>query len=296
MRLPLRRTAVGAVAVLAVGGFAAGCGSDHKDDAKNADATTAGTGSSSSTSPSPSAGTSPSVSASGSPSGSATGSAGTGTLTRGNFVAALTAAIRQHHSAHLTMSFQGTLDASGDVSYAGSTPTMRLTMSTGPASGSSAQRMEMRFVDGTMYLQVPGMTPAGKFVAISKDDATFGPMLKQLQNFGPDGTVTMLGKGVRQFSHVGTSTIDGKSYEHYRVTVDPRAVAKDLDLPAQGTTGMPKSITEDLYLDSDNLLRRATMDVEGRRVVVDATDWGKPVHVTAPPAADVVRMPAGATG
>jgi hypothetical protein len=38
------------------------------------------------------------------------------------------------------------------------------------------------------------------------------------------------------------------------------------------------------------------MDVQGKRVVVDATDWGKPVHVTAPPASAVVKMPGGSTG
>jgi hypothetical protein len=156
--------------------------------------------------------------------------------------------------------------------------------------------MEMRFVGGTMYMQIPGMTPAGKFIAISEDDATFGPMLKQLQNFGPDGAVAMMDKGVKDFRHVGTSTIDGKSYEHYRVTVDPSAVAGDLNLPSGAASSAPKSVTEELYLDSDNLMRRVTMNVDGHKVIVDATDWGKPVHVTAPPASAIVKMPQGATG
>jgi hypothetical protein len=291
MQIPVRRTAVAAVSVLALSGIAAGCGSDSKDDAK-----AASSGASSSASADSSTSTAPSTSAS----AGASPSTGTGAgspaaaLTKDNFVAALTSAIKDHKSAHLTMSFEGALSASGDVSYAGSTPTMRLTMTMGAVSGQNGQKIEMRFVDGTMYLQVPGMTPAGKFLSVGKDDATFGPMLEQLQNFGPNGAVAMMDKGVKDFRHVGSATIDGKSYEHYRVTVDPSAVAGDLNLPSQGAGKIPKSVTEDLYLDADHLMRRATMEVQGHKVVVDATDWGKPVHVAKPKAADLVKMPGGA--
>jgi hypothetical protein len=282
----LRRTAVAAVTVLALGGLTAGCGgSGTKDDARG----TAATGDTTSTGTSP--GSSPSSTPTASTGADAGGSTSAGGLDKDSFAAALSSAIKKHKTAHVTMSFAGTLTAEGDVSYAADDPAMRLTMQMGAMSRG---KMEMRFVDGTMYMQVPGMTPDGKFLQIGKDDATFGPMLKQLQNFGPDGAVAMMGKGVKSFRHVGSSTIDGKSYAHYQVTVDPRAVASDLNLPSDGASDLPKNVTEDLYVDSDNLMRRVTMEVQGHKVVVDATDWGKPVHVTAPPKSQIMKMPAGA--
>jgi hypothetical protein len=280
---PFRRTAVAAVAALALGGSLAACGSDK--DTKDA-ATGVSPTSSTTADATGSASSSPSAAASESSTGDGSTS---GALTKANFADAMSAAIKAKGSAHMTMSMANSLRASGDVSYAGKSPAMQMTMTM------SGAKIEMRFVDDTMYMSIPGMTPKGKFVAITGDDATFGPMLKQFRELGPDGSVAMMRKGVKEFKHVGRAKIDGKSFEHYRVTIDP-----SVGLAALGMDNVPgdsaKIVTQDLYVDKDNLMRRTVMTVSGQTITVDVTDWGKPVRISAPPASQVTKAPAGLAG
>jgi hypothetical protein len=291
MQQPARRTALAAAAVLALAVTTAGCGGDEKPAADAAASTSATSGASVTASPTDT----PTDTPSSTPSASAAATTGTasGALTRDTFVAAMTKAMKDRGSAHMHMSMAGSLEATGDVSYAGDSPAMQMTMTM--ASMSSA-KIEMRFLDGTMYLSVPGLTPKGKYLAVTSKDASFGPMIKQFQNFGPDGTLAMLKKGVKKFEHVGSTTIDGTSFEHYRVTVDPRALTSELGLPSGAPGSVPKSVTEELYIGQDNLMRRAVMTVSGQKFTVDVTDWGKAVHITAPPASQVTKAPAGLAG
>jgi hypothetical protein len=183
------------------------------------------------------------------------------------------------------MSLAGTMSATGDVGYAGGSPAMQLAMT---MPGSGGQKMNLRLVDRTMYLQVPGLTPAGKFLAVGKDDRTFGSMIGKIQSFSPGGALTLMGKGVKGFTHVGSTTIDGTSFAHYRVTVDRSALDDDFGVPSGATRG-PKVVTEDVYVDGQNLLRRVTMKVDGHLMRLDTTGWGKRVRVAAPAAVDVVE-------
>ena len=212
-------------------------------------------------------------------------------LTKATFASTMTDAIHKYHSTHLNLSIGSAVSAVGDVAYQGTAPLMQLAMTF------SGQKAELRFVDGTAYLSIPGLTPAGKFLAVKPDNAMMGSLVQQLKNFGPDGAISMLRGSVKGFQDAGTTTIDGQQVRHYKVTVDPAAMAKSMKLPAGvPTSSLPKSVTEDLYVDSRNLLRRAVLDAAGQKVTIDATKWGEPVHVTAPPKSDIVKSPSGLGG
>lgn len=226
----------------------------------------------------------------------ATGTAGNGpdaasaapasaVLTRATFAGKMTDAIQKYHSTHLKLSIGSAVSAVGDVAYQGTEPLMQLAMTF------SGQKAELRFVDGTAYLSIPGLTPAGKFVAVKPDNAVMGSLVQQLKSFGPDGAISMLRGSVKGFRDAGTTTIDGQRVRHYEITVDPAVMAKSLKLPAGvPTTSLPKSVTEDLYVDSRDLLRRAVLNAAGQKVTIDATQWGEPVHVTAPTSSQIVPM------
>ncbi|MGN6251071.1 MAG: LppX_LprAFG lipoprotein [Marmoricola sp.] len=255
MRLDLRRGAAVTTLLLALGGVAA-CGNDAAPSASG-------------------------------PAGGASTTAAP-VLTRTGFASTMTDAIGRYHSAHVALALGSQLHAVGDIDYDGTTPQMQLEMTF------SGRKVDVRLVDGTAYLAVPGLTPDGKFLAVTADDATMGPLVDQLKNFAPDGAISMLKGAVKDFKDAGTTTIDGQQVHHYVVTVDPSALAKKLQLPAGvQTPSLPTGVTEDLYVDSRNLLRRAQLDLAGQKVTIDATKWGEPVHVTAPPASKVVTHPSG---
>lgn len=213
------------------------------------------------------------------------------TLTRANFASAMTDAIQTKHSAHLQLAIGKAVSAVGDVAYDGTTPTMQLALTF------SGQQAELRFVNGTAYLSVPGLTPAGKFLEVKPGNAMMGSLVQQLKNFGPNGAITLLRSAVKDFRDTGTTTIDGQQVRHYRVTVDPAALLRQMKLPTGvPTTSLPKSITEDLYVGAGNLMRRVVLDAAGQKVTIDTTKWGEPVHVTAPPPSKVIKSPTGMGG
>ena len=84
---------------------------------------------------------------------------------------AMKAAVAENESAHVTMELNGNgqqaMTGEGDVSYAGDSTAMQMTMSI-PQMGTS--EMELRMLDGVMYIAMPPMTPEGKFVKIDTND------------------------------------------------------------------------------------------------------------------------------
>ncbi len=81
-------------------------------------------------------------------------------LTRDDFVQSVYDASIDAGSAHVALETTGGMatEADGDISYAGGSPSMQMTMTSQLGAGPS----EIRLVDGTLYLQIPGITPRGQ--------------------------------------------------------------------------------------------------------------------------------------
>ena len=82
-------------------------------------------------------------------------------------------------------------------------------------------------------------------------------------------------------------TVEGKPTDHYVVTVDSAALAKEMNQP-QATAALPKHLTYNMWLDQQDLLRRTRFRVQGLTTQMDLTRWGEQVHVQAPPQSKVV--------
>ena len=207
------------------------------------------------------------------------------------------AAIAENESAHVAMEMTGdqaAMSGEGDVSYAGNQTAMQMTLQI-PQMGSS--EVEMRMVDGVVYMAIPPLTPEGKFVRIDTNDpgSPFGDLGGVTQG-DPLATFDAFDAGLEDVSYLGTEDVDGEQLDHYVLTVDARKAAK-----AQGERiqpGMPETITYDMWIDDEDLMRRIQFDlrqVEGAGVtggmVMTMSDWGEPVSVEAPPARDLVELP-----
>jgi hypothetical protein len=207
-------------------------------------------------------------------------------------LAAMKAAVRKNESTHLTLAVGGggrSMTGEGDVSYAGDTTVMQMTLRAPQLSDGT---LEMRLVDGVMYLAMPPMTPKGKFVELdtSNPNGPFGDLGSLFQG-DPLATFDAFDAGLKKVRYVGPETVDGEDMDHYVLTVDGKAAAR-----AQGiTTGMPvpKTVTYDLWLDHDDLMRRVQYSVQGGRILLTMSDWGEPVTVKAPPRSAVMQLPGG---
>ena len=268
----LTAIAAGALALTAL----AGCGSDDK--AKDADARSTASASSS-----------PSESPSDAPTEAVTGDAGDAgepagpgeRLTTSNLVATMLAAMREKKTAHMTMEIGSSVSADADVRYTGTGTEMKMSMDMGPTKASVV------LVDGVMYLQ---QSAGGKYTKITKDTPGFGELIGQMSSFGPESSISAMRGALKKVEYAGTDTVAGEKVSKYHVTVDTTAISGALGGAAGAGTDLPKTVTYDLYVDHDHLMRRIDMTVSDQHITMVVTDWGKPVKIEAPSASQVMSQ------
>lgn len=232
-------------------------------------------------------------------------------LNKTQLVDAMVAAVQKQTSVHLDLrmtSSDARMSATGDVRYGTADPALAMTVKA-PMMG--AGTVEVRGVDGLLYVSMPPMTPPGKFVKIdpAKVRDRFGSGMKGMSGQAdPRRVVSMLEKGLDRVSYRGTETVGGEQLSHYVLTVNTAAGRRlmrghlagghmmgggQLGMPFSGrTTALPRYVSYDVWLDADNLVRRVRGGAAGMRIAVTLSDWGTNVDVQAPPASDVVQMPA----
>ncbi len=281
---PRALLAAGAVPVLLL--TLAACGGDG---AQTTSGETTGTPSSTPSSTEPS--TEPSAAEPSEPSDDAADAeAGGGSWDEESIVPAMSAAMEGQESAHISMvTTAGGMDlvSEGNLALHGATQDMSLVME-GQALGTD--RVEVRLVDGSVYMSMPPMTPKGKFFEIPDDPSSpFGPMLSQMQGMDPRESFDAFESGVRKVTFVGEETVDGEELERYRLTVDPRVAAKAQGLPKNAQ--MPKRVDYDLWLGGDALMRRMEIEMAQVSVVTTLDDWNEPVTIKAPGPKQLVPMP-----
>lgn len=201
-------------------------------------------------------------------------------LTKDNLVATMVAAMRAKKTAHVVMQIGSSVEADADVSYAGATPGMKMSMSMGPT------KITAILLDGVLYLQ---QTAGGKYVRIDKSDPAMGNLVSMMSGFSPESGITAMKGAIKQVRYVGTDTIDGDSVSRYKVAVNTSAAAAQLGSlgSSLGSAHLPKTLKYDLYVDDQHLMRRMVMTVAGQHLTIEDSAWGKPVDIQAPPASQV---------
>jgi hypothetical protein len=248
----------------------AGCGSDDK--AK--DASSKASSSPSVTTPTPTQNADATD-----PTAGVTPAAPGARLTKDNLVATMVAAMREKKTAHMTMELGSSIGADADIRYSGSGTDMKMSMDMGPT------KAVVILVDGVMYMQ---QSAGGKYLKIDKSDPAMGSLLDQMAAMGPESSISAMKGAVEKVEYAGKKSIDGDETDLYHVTVDTAAVAKGLGGMAGAAGSLPKSVTYDLYVDHDHLMRKVVMTVSKQTVTMTVSKWGEPVDITAPPASQVM--------
>lgn len=211
-------------------------------------------------------------------------------LTRDDFVQSVYDASIDAGSAHVALETTGGMatEADGDISYAGGSPSMQMTMTPQLGAGPS----EIRLVDGTLYLQIPGITPEGKFHAIDpKSMGAAGAFRGMTDQLDPLKSIRAMGSALEKVELVGQEKVDGTSTDHYLVTVDLAEMLAKTKAPTQGLSGLPKTVTYDMWLDEGDRPRKMAFEIAGTSLEMELSEWGEPVDIEKPAAADITRQP-----
>lgn len=181
----------------------------------------------------------------------------------------------------------------------------------------SKWKLELR-LDGTVaFMRLPFLAselPSGKEwvrVDLTKAAQLQGVNLGDIQSFAkgsdPRETLDYLRSISGKLTRIGTEDVRGVPTTHYFAAVDwKKALARAAEESGQQgflaqLQSMPSavaSIPVDVWVDADNLVRRMTMDFSfaspgqaeqaKASIEMELYDYGKPVTVATPPAADVV--------
>jgi len=211
------------------------------------------------------------------------------------FTKLVSEAVDHSTTAHIAMRLESqglTMTATGVADYTGDDPAMALKMRA-PAMGAGV--IEIRMVDRVMYMAMPMIDSSGKFLKIDLDDPNnpLADSVGDMTSFDPQSTLQMFSQGLQKVVKVGVEDIDGDTTTHYRVTTDTTAMQESLEGATPGAT-LPDVLTYDVWLDDQYRMRRMTTEIgDQASVVMEASDWGAPVTITAPPASQVEDMPAG---
>ncbi len=198
------------------------------------------------------------------------------------FFGSMASAMESATTAHVTLSSAGggqDLAAEGDIDFSSDPPAMQMTMSVAQLGDG----IEMRLVDGAMYMQIPGMSD-GKFIKTSLDDPT-NPMGSMTDQMDPRAQFSTMQDAVKSVTFVGDEEIDGESLKHYKVVLDGTKMVNQ-----QGVT-MPDEVTYDMWVDDSDRLRQMSFETAGVTITTTISDWGKNVRIRAPRPAQIMEMP-----
>jgi lipoprotein LprG len=232
-------------------------------------------------------------------SGSAEQAAAGSGLTKANFASKVSQAQAEAETAHLEaqVNAQGQqMSMSGDMDMSQKEPAFDLTMQ-GAAIGGNARFI---LLDRVIYLKMPGMGQGNKYLKIdaSKRNDPMAQMFDQMMGqFDPSQAFEAF-DAVTKVEERGTQEVDGTQTTQYAVTVDTRKALKAQGVGGEQAAQMPKTVTYDVWVDDDDLVRKLRMDVpdpSGSAASVGAVDmtmsqWGEPVDISAPPAGQTTDM------
>jgi hypothetical protein len=179
--------------------------------------------------------------------------------------------------------------AQGAMSYDEDRTDLTLQMNMGPMSG-----IELRVVDGELFMSWPNtLTEAGKFFRIEAG-SSMGDLVESLRSSSPVDSAADISESVTAMREVGEEQIGTDDTIHYVVTIDTEKSSEFLG-STEGTPDveLPKTIDVDMWVTTDDLMRRVVVSLGTAAMQLDYTDWGQPVDISAPAPQDIVKAPKG---
>jgi len=174
------------------------------------------------------------------------------------------------------------LEAQGSARVHGDAVALAMTMTMPGIDG----RIEVRIVDGFVYIVVPGAT-GGKFAKIDPDDAS-NPFAAAFTQAGgqtnPAAALRAVDGAVTSVEPVGAPVvIGGVPAQRYDVAVDTAKVGGSLgEAFKKAGAAVPKTVTYAYWLGPDNHIAKVVTSVGAATTQLTFTHWGHAAPVEAP--------------
>jgi hypothetical protein len=142
-------------------------------------------------------------------------------------------------------------------------------------------------VGKTLYMSIPGATPAGKYARIDSSDPSMAQFSELAGSGDPTKTFESFKGALRGVKFVKAETIGGVKLDRYDITVDTATALK-----AQGKkipAGVPKTLNYSMWLDAGKMARRFSFDMMGISMVMTIDPTSAPVSIKAPAAKNIVN-------
>lgn len=221
-----------------------------------------------------------------------------GGVVNGQMMATMVAdAMIAKKTAHMSLSTNGKPVGEGDYEF--SNP-----VNVDMKMSQQGLNLEIVQVRGVIYIKgIPGLPKPW----VKADPKGTDPFSKAMSSMGdlsksnnPRAAIAMM-KGVKG-RDLGTAQVGGVPTRHFAFEIGLSSYGKLLS--PQLLAGVRKAIkgpiATDYWVGADNLPRKITSIVPllGKKQSTEITysDWGKPVHIVAPPAAQVGRVPGSKAG
>lgn len=208
------------------------------------------------------------------------------TVSSKDFTALMEAAFARASTAKISMTTEGAtaMAARGEVDYTTKTPSMQLAMTGGGAG--EGQKIDVRLVDGAMYMSMGGMT-GGKFVKFPLGDASNSPV--DPAQLDPSRSLREFEKAAEKITYRGEEQIDGENLKRFTLVLNPTKMG---NYDSEQLKTLPKKITYDVWFDGTSHFRQLRMGMgKVGTTTMKYSDWGQPVKISAPPADQVVEQP-----
>lgn len=211
----------------------------------------------------------------------------------GDFVDEMMAGLEASTTANMSMSMDfggGSLVAEGLVDYTTDPVSMMMTM-TQDAMGQES--IEMRLVDGIMYLNMGPMSN-NKFTSFDlSDPASLPPGMEDLgEQMDPLAAFGEFEPALKTVTFVGTEDVEGEDLQHYDVVMETAELESLKDLPVEA--GLPDEVAYDLWFDDEMRIRQMEMVMDMATPVSVSAElfkWGEPVEIVAPSADEIAEQP-----
>lgn len=253
------------------------CGGEDTKDQKSSDKQTPSTSNTTSASPSPSA----------SPSTPAVTAKPGQPVDLDAFLSRLGAGAEAVESAHVVMTMTSAglvIKGEGDALYQGKDSRIAMDVQI------AGQAMKMILIGSDVYVQAPALTGSQKWIKgdINDPNGPLGDLSDITDSFDPGAMIEQYRAGYTKVVLVGEEKVDGVSTRHFRLTVDPSKVEDLAKVP--GAEDL-KPFDMDLWVDEDDVVRKAVVDLElggqASRVEVANSKVNEKVTINPPPASEV---------
>ncbi|ALJ19618.1 hypothetical protein AOA12_06735 [Microbacterium sp. No. 7] len=183
-----------------------------------------------------------------------------------------------------------TIETSGALTMDSDPSKMRMAMTL-------PEGMEMRIVDGVIYMNMGPITD-GKFymASLDGDDPIAQQMASSVEQANPAAQLESLKAALLDFrADENAETIDGVTTTRYTLVLDTQKMLAEVpqEIPQEAIDQMGDRIEYEMYVGPDDLPRRLVMNMGPTATTMEFSDWGAPVSVEAPPADQVTDQLGG---